>query len=63
MNNPANKLVNLNRVRKQKKRVDDEKKAAENRVKFGRTRAEKNNDKKAQENLARHVDGHQGEVD
>ena len=33
--------VNLNRARKAKARADAEAKAAENRVKFGRTKAEK----------------------
>lgn len=33
--------INLNKARKQKQRADAEKKAAENRVKFGRSKAEK----------------------
>ncbi len=34
-------LVNLRNVRKNKQRVEDEKHADENRIKFGRTKAEK----------------------
>ena len=34
-------VVNLNQFRKAKARVDKEKRASENRVKFGRTKAEK----------------------
>ena len=35
-------LINLRMARKNQKRVEDEKRASENRVKFGRTKAEKN---------------------
>lgn len=35
------KVVNLNKVRKLKARKDAEQQAAENRVKFGRTKAQK----------------------
>lgn len=38
------KVVNLNRFRKQKARDDAAQQAAENRVKFGRTKAEKQRD-------------------
>ena len=34
-------LINLRMLRKNKQRVDDEKQAQENRVKFGRTKADK----------------------
>ena len=34
-------VVNLNKFRKAKARADKEKRASENRVKFGRTKAEK----------------------
>ena len=34
-------VINLNKARKQKARADAEKQAAENRVKFGRTKAQK----------------------
>ena len=35
------KIVNLNKKRKAKKKIDKEKKAAENRIKYGRTKEEK----------------------
>lgn len=35
------KVINLNKARKQKARAEAEKLAAENRVKFGRTKAQK----------------------
>jgi hypothetical protein len=34
-------VINLNRFRKQRTRAEDEKQAAENRVAFGRTKAER----------------------
>jgi hypothetical protein len=37
-------VINLNKARKQKARVDAENKAAANRVKFGRTKAQKQHD-------------------
>ncbi|MEM6535806.1 MAG: DUF4169 family protein [Pseudomonadota bacterium] len=37
--------VNLNKARKAKARADKDQRAAENRVKFGRTKAEKARDK------------------
>ncbi len=39
-----NKVVNLNKVRKLKARETAAKQAAENRVKFGRTKAQKQRD-------------------
>ncbi|WP_417517140.1 DUF4169 family protein [Minwuia sp.] len=36
-----NKVVNLNQVRKRKRRVEAAKKADENRIRHGRTRAER----------------------
>ena len=38
------KVVNLNKVRKQKARAAAEKQAAENRVRFGRSKVEKQRD-------------------
>lgn len=46
------KVVNLNRFRKQKARQAAEQQAAENRVRFGRTKAEKQRDA-AQDTLER----------
>jgi Domain of unknown function (DUF4169) len=58
-------IVNLNRFRKAKARDDTAKQAAENRVKFGRTKAEKSK-VAAEEKLAvKRLDGKQitGEPD
>jgi Domain of unknown function (DUF4169) len=50
-------VVNLRRARKQKQRSDKEKTAADNRVRFGRTKAERHSTE-AQQNLeARRLDG------
>ena len=49
--------VNLNRFRKAKKRADKQATAAENRVKFGRTKAEKTRDATGDEKVRRTVDG------
>lgn len=49
--------VNLNKFRKAKKKADAGKTAAENRVKFGRTKAEKALDRKSAEESAKTVDG------
>lgn len=46
-------IINLNKARKQKARADAEKTAAENRVRFGRTKAQKQQDAAA-EAEARH---------
>lgn len=51
-------IVNLNKFRKRKNVAANEAQAAENRTKFGRTKAEKARDKKECEALARHVGGH-----
>jgi len=46
-------IVNLNRMRKAKARAEDESRAEVNRVKYGRTKAQKENDRRAQERSAR----------
>ena len=51
-------VVDLRTFRKQKQREEKEAKAAENRSKFGRTKAEKLRDQTDKDNQARHVDGH-----
>ena len=51
-------VVNLRTFRKQKQRQEKEAKAAENRNKFGRTKAEKLRDETNQDNQTRHIDGH-----
>lgn len=52
-------IVNLNRFRKQKARVEKEQRAAENRDKFGRTKAEKEKDAAEQKRSRDHLDQHQ----
>ena len=46
-------IVNLNKMRKAKARATDESRAQANRVKHGRTKAEKENDRRAEERSAR----------
>ena len=52
-------IVNLNRFRKKKSRAEKEKSAEENRLKFGRTKAEKNKKDAEQAMLDRRLDGHE----
>ena len=49
--------INLNKARKHKQRAEAEKKAAENRVKFGRTKAEKAAHKSEKERASKGLDG------
>lgn len=57
-------VINLNRFRKEKTRAQDEKRASENRVKFGRTKAEKQAAKAEVERAARlHEAGRLGSQD
>ncbi len=49
--------INLNKARKAKARIDKEKRAAENRVKYGRTKAQKSADLQAKKTLTKTVDG------
>ncbi|MDY0870805.1 DUF4169 family protein [Dongia rigui] len=42
-------IVNLNQFRKAKARESDQRQAAENRVRFGRNKVEKENDRRAAE--------------
>lgn len=51
-------IVNLNRVRKAKAKTDREKQAAENRVKFGQTKAEKQKRQAEEVAARRQIDGH-----
>ncbi len=50
-------IVNLNRFRKARKRQDADRQADANRVKFGRTKAEKENDRRAEERRRQEMDG------
>ena len=52
-------IINLNKRRKAKLRLEKEKKAAENRIKFGRTKKEKQLEKQDNERNKRQLDGHQ----
>jgi hypothetical protein len=50
-------IVNLNKMRKAKARAADESSAQANRIKYGRTKAQKENDRRGEE---RSVQLHQG---
>ncbi|HWT97331.1 MAG TPA: DUF4169 family protein [Terriglobales bacterium] len=50
-------IVNLNRFRKAKKRLADEQQADANRVKFGRSKTEKLNDRREVEKQQQEIDG------
>ncbi|HAU1153222.1 TPA: DUF4169 family protein [Legionella pneumophila] len=51
-------VINLNKKRKTKVRLEKEKKASENRIKFGRTKKEKQLEKQDNERSERHLDSH-----
>jgi hypothetical protein len=53
--------INLNRARKAKARQDAKAQAAENRVKFGRTRGERAEADAERRRLARELEGHRRE--
>ena len=50
-------IVNLRRARKQKRRVDKDQTAVENRARFGRTKAERQREDAQSELDARTLDG------
>lgn len=50
-------IVNLNQARKAKAKADDKARAAENRARFGRTKAEKTLDAARMDKLRRDLDG------
>ncbi|BCP54404.1 DUF4169 domain-containing protein [Kaistia sp. 32K] len=52
-------IINLNRFRKEKVRQEKAATAEENRVRFGRNRAERALDRIAAEKARRHLDDHQ----
>jgi hypothetical protein len=56
-------VINLNQKRKAKARTDKEQRAAENRIKFGRTKEEKKLEAAKAEKQQRHIDGHKLEKD
>lgn len=51
-------IVNLRQFRKQKARAEAEKTAEQNRVSFGRTKAERELTQAERDKAARHVDAH-----
>ncbi|MGB0696541.1 MAG: DUF4169 family protein [Rhodospirillaceae bacterium] len=53
----AAEIVNLNKIRKAKARLDKKAQAAENRTRFGRSKAEKQREKAEQETVTRLLDG------
>jgi hypothetical protein len=53
----AVKIVNLNQYRKRRRRSDAERRAAENRVSFGRTKAEHSKDLSDSERAIKELEG------
>jgi hypothetical protein len=56
-------IVSLSKVRKAQRRMQDAQEAAENRVRHGRTRAQKANDRRAEERRKALLDGAEREGD
>lgn len=52
------KVVNLNKARKDRARTVRRTQAAENSVKFGRTKAERDAERATRDKTAKHVDDH-----
>jgi hypothetical protein len=53
----AMKIVNLNQYRKRRQRSETERRAAENRVSFGRTKAERSKDLSESERATKELEG------
>ena len=53
--------INLNQYRKAKQAAQKKTKAAENAVKFGRTKAQKKAEQNAQSGLDEHLEGHKSD--
>lgn len=51
-------IINLRNVRKQKQRQDKQKIADDNRLKFGRTKAERDAARQRRDGLEKHIEGH-----
>lgn len=51
-------IINLRRARKQKERAEADKTAEQNRISFGRTKAERSLTNAERDKAARHIDGH-----
>lgn len=56
-------IVNLNKARKARAKAEAEKKATDNRAKFGMTKAEKHTIADAKARLERHLEGHKRDQD
>ena len=56
-------VINLKQKRKAKVRTEKEKKALENRLKYGRTKEEKQLDKMQKEHAERHLQGHKRDTE
>jgi hypothetical protein len=54
-------IVNLRQVRKQKARADKERTAAGNRAAYGRTKDERERQRRLDEQAGRFIDGHRRE--
>lgn len=54
-------ILSLSKARKAKARADKEQRATQNRVRFGRTKAEKQREAAAKRLAASNVDGHKRE--
>ena len=57
MTDETAKIINLRHARKQKRRADKEEQAAVNRIKFGRSKAEKTKTDAAAKSEQRQLDG------
>ena len=56
-------VINLRQQRKAKKRGEKEKTAEQNRLKYGRTKQEKQKEKSESARARKHIDGHKREKD
>ena len=56
-------IIKFNQKRKEMARAEKEKKASENREKFGRTKEEKQLEKSKTEKANRHLDGHKRDTE
>lgn len=54
-------IVNLKRHRKRLARAEEEQNAAENRRRFGRSKAEREREQAEDDRAQRHIDGHKRE--
>ncbi len=55
------RVANLRQARKRRARAEKERKAEQNRIRFGRTKAERDLSAALREKHVRHVDGHRRE--